>query len=97
SPRKTQALARRSCVKRVEKLQLGQLVSLPAEKRLSNEFADTTGWAPATRLFEAAGAAAGAGVSAAVSVTAGLSAGLAGACLVAFFAGLGLRLAALGL
>src|ERR1700733_4152798 len=73
------------------------VVYLPAEKRLSNEFADTTGWAPATRLFEAAGAAAGAGVSAAVSVTAGLSAGLAEACLVSVFAGFGLASATLGL
>jgi hypothetical protein len=73
------------------------VVYLPAEKRLSNEFADTTGWAPATRLFEAAGAAAGAGVSGAVSVTAGLSAGLAEACLVSVFAGFGLASATLGL
>src|ERR1700722_13050254 len=71
---------------------------LVAEKRLSNEFADTTGWAPATRLLETVGAAAGAGgVSAAVSVTAGLSAGLAEACLVSVFAGFGLASAILGL
>src|ERR1700733_11457643 len=75
------------------------VVYLPAEKRLSNEFADTTGWAPATRLVDAAGAAAGAGVSTAVSVTAGLSAGLAEAeaCLVSIFAGFGLASATLGL
>ena len=53
-----------------------------AEKRLSNEFADTIGWAPATRLLPAAGAA-GAG-AVAVSATVGFSAGWAAACFVSF-------------
>ena len=51
-----------------------------AEKRLSNEFDDTIGWAPATRLPAGAGAAA---VS--VSVTDGFSGGRAVASFVSAF------------
>src|SRR5262249_28995950 len=54
-----------------------------AEKRLSNEFAERTGCAPATRL---SGDGAGAGAAAAVSVGVGFKAGCAGACLVSAFA-----------
>ena len=54
---------------------------LAAEKRLSNEFVDTIGWAPATRLL-ACGAAAGAAATAVVSLTLGFNAGFAEACLV---------------
>jgi hypothetical protein len=61
----------------------GERFYFAAEKRLSNEFADTIGWAPATRLLPAAGAA-GAG-AAAVSATAGFSGGWAAACLVSVF------------
>jgi hypothetical protein len=56
----------------------GKKFYFAAEKRLSNELADTIGWAPATRLLPVAGAAG----AAAVSVTAGLSGGRAAACFV---------------
>ena len=51
---------------------------LAAEKRLSNEFADTIGCAPATKLVAWAASA----VDAAGSVTVGFCAGLAEACFV---------------
>ena len=57
---------------------------MTAEKRLSNEFADTIGCAPATRLG-AGKAGAGAGAAAAVSVAAGFKGGRAAACLVSAF------------
>jgi len=60
--------------------QNGKRFYFAAEKRLSNEFADTIGWAPATRLLPAAGAGA-----VAVSVTVGFSGGWAAACLVSLF------------
>src|SRR5579863_10216157 len=60
---------------------------LAAEKRLSNEFADTTGCAPATMpSLGVAGAGAGAGASAAASVTAGFKGGRLAACLLSPFA-----------
>ena len=55
------------------------LAYFAAEKRLSNEFADTIGWAPATRPSFAGGAAAGA---AEVSESDGFSGGRAAACFV---------------
>src|SRR5260370_41370086 len=54
-----------------------------APKRLSNEFDDTIGADPATRLSFAAGA--GAGAAEAVSEADGFSAGLAAACLASAF------------
>ncbi len=60
------------------------LAYLTPEKRLSKEFADTIGCAPATRLG-AAEAGAGAGAAAAVSVIAGFKGGRAAACLVSAF------------
>src|SRR5260370_13353984 len=54
-----------------------------APKRLSNEFDDTIGADPATRLSSAAGK--GAGAAEAVSEADGFSAGLAAACLVSAF------------
>ena len=60
------------------------MLYLAAENRLSNEFVDTIGCAPATRLG-AAGAGAGADVAAAVSVTVGFEGGCAAACLVSVF------------
>ena len=56
------------------------LAYFTAEKRPSNEFADTIGWAPATRPSFAGGAAA-----ASESVTDGFSGGWAAACLVSAF------------
>ena len=60
---------------------------MAAEKRLSNEFADTIGCAPATRLGAGkADAGPGVGAAAAVSVTAGFKGGRgAAACLVSAF------------
>ena len=68
---------------------------LAAEKRLSNEFADTIGCAPATRLG-AGKAGAGAGAAAAVSVTAGFKGGRAAACLVSAFGAEALAIAVSG-
>ena len=56
----------------------GKRFYFAAEKRLSNEFDETIGWAPATMLLPAAGAAG----AAAVSVTVGFSGGRAAVCLV---------------
>src|ERR1700737_2355535 len=58
----------------------GDLAYFAAEKRLSNEFADTIGWEPATRASFAGGGAAAAAAGA--SESDGFSGGRAAACLV---------------
>jgi hypothetical protein len=68
----------------------GGLAYLTAEKRLSNEFADTLGCAPASMLCAGVASAVAAGAAATESAAGGFSAGLAEACFVSVLGGLGI-------